>query len=444
MLKSSSIPFLGKMTPAKGSMAIAALAIFSSIFYFHVVSPILNGNQSSTVCLDDTCLTNYAGQVIAEAAIQFSQYLYVCQDPTFIARSRCYFQSSSSQNQDLSSIVGATWHSLCQGDATCDARHQNGQLDDAFFADTILSFVDFALPAVPTVGDVWSMVAKDTNDWQTVAPSEVPLQGDIAVWQTSNIGDGHVAFVVSKNNDTGLTLTGADNPSVTFNAVRQSSGQLNSDINGTLQGYIRVHPSKTKSFGPVINSAKYPDATQRSHAFFCTALPFARLAYQWMTTKLAKPFSTLNANPAVASHPWYVSVILAQWSVETGLTMPTYTGYNFGNVSGLFPGEPTIGGTSAPGSPNSFAFALTPLDGVRYYVTFIQTGLYDAATQAYGQGSEAQAVALGGTGWDAQFYDPDATPGVKSSDHNPGGALLDRITVYHLKQFDNGSSGYCA
>jgi hypothetical protein len=144
--------------------------------------------------------------------------------------------------------------------------------------------------------------------------------------------------------------------------------------------------------------------------FICTALPFARLAQQQM----------LDAG---LSHPWYVSVILAQWGVEQGWSMPTYTGYNFGNVSAIA-GYPYVGGINVPGSPGAFAYAYTPLQGVHYYVIYTQYGFYSGVAGAYPRGPVAQAIALAQSPWDAGHY-------------GGGSKLTNAMAAYGLQRFDN-------
>lgn len=154
--------------------------------------------------------------------------------------------------------------------------------------------------------------------------------------------------------------------------------------------------------------------------FVCVALPFARLAQQQITR---------GARPQ--PHPWYVSVILAQWGIEQGWRMPGYTGYNFGNVSGIA-GQPFMPGIHVIGSPSDFAYAPSAEVGVYDYVTFIQNGLYNNVAANYAQGPEAQALALGRSPWDAAHY---------TASGQPGSTLLSVMHVYNLKRFDDPSVG---
>jgi hypothetical protein len=154
-------------------------------------------------------------------------------------------------------------------------------------------------------------------------------------------------------------------------------------------------------------------------AFLCAALPLARLAQDEMTQ------SRVGGDPL--PHPWYVSVILAQWAIEQAWQMPTYTGYNFGNVSAIA-GQPSVPGTSAPGSPGAFAYAPTASQGVADYVIFAKLGLYQGVDRAYPEGPLIQAIALGASPWDAAHYTPDG---------QPGDALVSVIQRFGLEHFDS-------
>jgi hypothetical protein len=171
------------------------------------------------------------------------------------------------------------------------------------------------------------------------------------------------------------------------------------------QGHGAVYPTPTPSH-PVAYG---------EHDFVCAALPFARLAQDKMT-------SGTNAQP----HPWYISLILAQWGVEQGWTIPGYTGYNWGNSSAL-PGFPAVAGTNQPGSPGAFAYATSAEMGVAIYVDFVKNGLYDAVARAYPSGPQAQAVALGQSPWDAGHY---------TATGNPGSSLLATMQYYRLQRYD--------
>lgn len=153
--------------------------------------------------------------------------------------------------------------------------------------------------------------------------------------------------------------------------------------------------------------------------FICVALPFARLAQQRMQ---ARGFG----------HPWYVSVILAQWGFEQGWRIPGYTGYNWGNV-GAIAGYPAVGGTGAWGSPNAFAYAYSAAQGVEMYVIVAGNGYYGNVTANYGNGPRAQALALGQSPWDAGHY--------AESGGAPGATLLAIMSDFNLFRFDNPAVG---
>ncbi len=149
--------------------------------------------------------------------------------------------------------------------------------------------------------------------------------------------------------------------------------------------------------------------------FICAALPYARMAQQ--------------DQEQAGMRPWYVSVILSQWGIEDGWTMPTYTGYNFGNTSALS-GYPWIAGLPVAGSPTAFAYAYTPAQGVFYYVTFSKMGYYVGVSAAYYSGPVAQMLALGASPWDADHYAINGRYGAK---------LLNNYYTFNLQRFDNPS-----
>lgn len=151
------------------------------------------------------------------------------------------------------------------------------------------------------------------------------------------------------------------------------------------------------------------------HDFVCAALPFARLAQQGIVT-----------GPRAQPHPWYVSVILAQWGIEQGWHVPSYTGYNWANSSALA-GFPSVSGTNQPGSPSAFAYADSAEQGVQVYVAFVQNGLYDAVSTAYAQGPEAQAYAIGASPWDAAHY---------TASGQPGSTIISVLHTFNLKRLD--------
>ena len=122
-------------------------------------------------------------------------------------------------------------------------------------------------------------------------------------------------------------------------------------------------------------------------------------------------FTLPYAKQASSQTGWPVSMILAQWGLETGWRVKTFTGYNWGNC-GAMPGKPTVGGTSAPGSPAAFAYAYTPAQGVAEYVHVAHLGYYTAVASAgRSGGADAAASALGRSPWDWGHYTRQGSPG---------------------------------
>jgi hypothetical protein len=176
----------------------------------------------------------------------------------------------------------------------------------------------------------------------------------------------------------------------------------------------RAYPTPTPSPTPIY--AVHP-VVFGVHDFICTALPFARLV---------QVKQKQNGLP----HPWYVSVIIAQWGVEHGWHIPDYTGYNWGNSSAI-PGFDSVGGLNVPGSPGAFAYAHTPLEGVSIYEIFTRMHFYTAVYQNYPNGPVAQAEALGQSPWDAGHY--------QEGGGIPGQSILNAMNGYNLYRFDNPS-----
>ncbi|HEX8996969.1 MAG TPA: LysM peptidoglycan-binding domain-containing protein [Ktedonobacterales bacterium] len=132
------------------------------------------------------------------------------------------------------------------------------------------------------------------------------------------------------------------------------------------------------------------------------------------------------ARKASAQTGWPVSVILAQWGLETGWRTRTYTGFNWGNC-GAMPGQPTIGGINKPGSPAAFAYAYTPTQGVDEYVHVAHLGYYSRVAAASRQGADAAARALGQSPWDWGHY---TNRGI------PGSSLISIMRVFNLYYYD--------
>jgi len=154
-----------------------------------------------------------------------------------------------------------------------------------------------------------------------------------------------------------------------------------------------------------------PGPVSGAPAFVGLALPYAQRAHQ--------------------QNGWPVSLILAQWGLEQGWKAPGYTGYNWGNVAAL-PGEPTVGGIQAWGSPAAFAYAKTPEDGLRYYLRVSALAYYAAvAPAATSGGVDAAARALGRSPWDAGHY---------TNHGDPGSSLINILRTYNLYQYDHSYS----
>jgi hypothetical protein len=123
---------------------------------------------------------------------------------------------------------------------------------------------------------------------------------------------------------------------------------------------------------------------------------------------------------------WPVSVILAQWGLETGWRTKTYTGFNWGNC-GAMPGQPTIGGINKPGSPAAFAYANSPAQGLAEYTHVAHLGYYTHVAQAAHNGADAAARALGQSPWDWGHY---------TNRGDPGSSLVSIMRVYNLYYYD--------
>jgi LysM repeat protein len=132
------------------------------------------------------------------------------------------------------------------------------------------------------------------------------------------------------------------------------------------------------------------------------------------------------AKRAHADTGWPTSMIIAQWGVEHGWKLPSFTGYNFGNVASV-PGEPTVPGTAAKGSPSRFSYAKTPEDGLRQYLKVAHLSYYAPVTAASKSGANAAALALGKSPWDAGHY---------GGAGNPGSTLLGVMKSFNLYAYD--------
>jgi flagellum-specific peptidoglycan hydrolase FlgJ len=138
-------------------------------------------------------------------------------------------------------------------------------------------------------------------------------------------------------------------------------------------------------------------------------------------------FTLPYAKQASKQTGWPVSMILGQWGLETGWRVKTFTGYNWGNC-GAMPGQPTVGGTSAPGSPAAFAYAYTPAQGVAEYVHVAHLGYYRAVAPAWRSGgANAAASALGRSPWDWGHY---------TNRNSPGSSIIAIMQRYNLYWYD--------
>jgi|GEM_PF-4476646 len=144
-----------------------------------------------------------------------------------------------------------------------------------------------------------------------------------------------------------------------------------------------------------------------AQAFIQFALPYARAAH--------------------LATGWPTSLILAQWGLEQGWHVPSYTGYNFGNC-GAVPGAIQVPGLNVPGSPATFSYAPTPQEGLRIYVYVAHLNYYVAVARAAASGGpDAAARALGQSPWDAAHY---------TATGNPGSSLIAILHAYNLYRYD--------
>jgi hypothetical protein len=138
-------------------------------------------------------------------------------------------------------------------------------------------------------------------------------------------------------------------------------------------------------------------------------------------------FALPFARQASKETGWPVSMILGQWGLEKSWRAYTFTGYNWGNC-GAIPGFPAIPGTSVPGSPNQFAFANTPGQGVAEYVHVAHLRYYTAIAPAWRSGgANAAARALGASPWDWGHY---------TAINSPGSSVIGLMRAYNLYWYD--------
>lgn len=136
-----------------------------------------------------------------------------------------------------------------------------------------------------------------------------------------------------------------------------------------------------------------------------------------------RSFITLALPYAVQAHQalgWPTSVLLAQWGLEHGWSVPDAQGYNWGNTE-YAPGCPYAG--------SRFCYADTPAEGLREYIYTAQLNYYDGVRAAVAQGADATALALGESPWDAGHY---------GGADQPGSSLLAIMHNFNFYRFDVG------
>ncbi len=165
------------------------------------------------------------------------------------------------------------------------------------------------------------------------------------------------------------------------------------------EAFTGAQPEAFDTGGPT------PHPVDTSSAFITTMLPYARHASQVLG--------------------WPVSVILAQWGVEHGWTLPDFDGWNVGNTkafdspTGVCYGAPVVRGFCAPKTPGAGLAIYIHAAQLHYY-----TGIAAAARQG---GPNAAARALGQSPWDAGHY---------TVDNSPGDSLLRAMQALNLYRYD--------
>lgn len=152
-------------------------------------------------------------------------------------------------------------------------------------------------------------------------------------------------------------------------------------------------------------AAPTPRPVSTEAAFVATMLPYAQHASQ-----------TLG---------WPVSVILAQWGVEHGWSLPDFDGWNTGNTkafdssTGVCYGAPVVRGFCAPKTPGA---------GLAIYIHAAQLHYYSGIAAAARQGGpDVAARALGSSPWDEGHY---------TQDNSPGDTLLSAMKAFNLYRYD--------
>ncbi len=405
---------------AMGAIGISAVAGALSLLF--LITSILNPPTQMALttvpggtftCAGASPCVNPSANGVVQAAMSMAPHLQMCRnadDPAGYEWDKCY-------DAGMPKAAIAYWTSVCPPGTGCYPYWQSGNLQCVEFVTAAYAMGGDPLPKAGNAIDFWNLY-RNLDGWTELAvnqaynytnsPPSLPEPGDLAVWYNENAPDlGHIALVVAVTPPQGKLLGSfsyaeANGPApVMVNTIYPDDSVANMP-NFFLIGYIRHVGGGTRPLAA------------GEHDFVCALLPFARKAQ-----------ADMQLGPHAIQHPWYISVILAQWGVEQGWRTPGYTGYNFGNVS-AYPGFPSIGGTGQPGSPGAFAYGQTAEQGVDEYVTFTQMALYQSVAAAYPAGALSQAQALGQSPWDAGHYD----------NGYPGKKLVDAITTYQLTRFD--------
>ncbi len=176
------------------------------------------------------------------------------------------------------------------------------------------------------------------------------------------------------------------------------SSAINKAVAPFFQAFVGAQPY-------IIHPGPTPRPVHTPATFIATMLPYARHASQ-----------TLH---------WPVSVILAQWGVEHGWSLPDFDGWNVGNTrpfnspSGVCYGAPVVRDFCAPKTPEL---------GLAIYIHAAQLHYYSGIAAAASQGGpNAAAHALGASPWDAGHY---------TSDNSPGDSLLHAMQAFNLYRYD--------
>ncbi len=178
-----------------------------------------------------------------------------------------------------------------------------------------------------------------------------------------------------------------------------NSSAITQAVTPLFEAFTGAQPYTINTDGPT------PRPVNTSAAFITTMLPYARHASQ-----------TLG---------WPVSVILAQWGVEHGWTLPDFDGWNVGNTkafnspSGVCYGASVVRGFCSPKTPGA---------GLAIYIHGAQLHYYSGIAVAARQGGpNAAARALGASPWDAGHY---------TVDNSPGDSLLHAMQTLNLYRYD--------